>query len=106
MNLTHVKPPLDPAVLRPFDRSETLSAKEAAAWSGKTVSTIKRWCYRFAIGRRVGGRWLISKPALLALLEGDGDLLARYWAGDRESAAIAELFERAGAPLPRIRRAA
>jgi hypothetical protein len=86
---------LPPQVLRPYDRREALSLKEAAEISGKSVETIRRWCSLYDIGRRIGGQWAVSHPALLMLLDGDRKALAAYLAGDRSGASVRAYFERA-----------
>ena len=58
-------------VLIPFDRREALSLRQAAEISGKSVETIRRWCALHDIGRRIGGQWAVSHPALLMMLDGD-----------------------------------
>ena len=48
--------------LIPFDIREAISINEAAGIAGKSGGTIRIWCERFAIGRRVGGGiWRVSK---------------------------------------------
>jgi hypothetical protein len=49
----------EPQVLKPFDRRETRTTAEAAAFAGRTVRTIRRW-----LGRRVGNEWPVSIVAL------------------------------------------
>jgi hypothetical protein len=50
------------------DRDE-IPPKAAAGLAGRDPSTIRRWCLRYKIGRRVGGRWLVDRAKLLALIE-------------------------------------
>jgi hypothetical protein len=83
-------------VLVPFDRREALSLRQAAHISGKSVETIRRWCALHDIGRRIGGQWAVSHPALLMMLDGDRPALAAYLAGDRNGARVSPYFERAG----------
>jgi hypothetical protein len=46
---------------------------------GKSDRTIRDWCAKFGIGRRVaGGTLVISKVALPMLLDGDEDALKSY----------------------------
>ena len=54
----------EPQVLRPFHRSEVLSIAEAACIAGRAVRTIREWCLFHDIGRRIGGRWAVSKGRL------------------------------------------
>jgi hypothetical protein len=84
-----------PQVLIPFDRREALSLRQAADISGKSVETIRRWCALYDIGRRIGGQWAVSHPALLMMLDGDREALAAYLAGDRSGPLITAYFKRA-----------
>src|SRR5215212_9792608 len=85
---------LHPQVLIPFDRREALSLKQAAAISGKSVETVRRWCSLHDIGRRIGGQWAVSHPALLMMLDGDSEALAAYLTGERKGPAVSKYFER------------
>ena len=91
----------EPQVLRPFHRSEVLSVVEAAEVAGRSERTLRDWCARFDIGRRIGGRWAVSKVALGMLLLGDKAALAAYLTGDRHSTAIIAYYSQLGIPLPR-----
>jgi hypothetical protein len=91
----------EPQILRPFNRSEVLSIAEAAAIAGRKVRTMRDWCLRHDIGRRIEGQWAVSRVALGMLLDGDRDALKAYLAGDRSSPAVVSYFERCGVPLPR-----
>ena len=71
---------MPPQVLIPFNRNEALSLREAAEISGKSIETIRRWAALHDIGRLIGGRWAISHPALLMMLDGDRRALALYLA--------------------------
>jgi|SRR5680860_60022 len=95
--------PLSPQVLLPFHRDEVLSIVEAALQAGKSARTIREWCMRFDIGRRVAGRWAVSKVALQMLLDGDRDALHRYLAGDRTSPIVTAYYQRLEVPVPRTR---
>jgi hypothetical protein len=53
------------------------------------------------IGRRIGGRWAVSKIALAMLLDGDKDALAAYLAGDRSSSIVIGFFDRCNVTLPK-----
>lgn len=85
-----------PQVLIPFDRREGLTLRQAAEISGKSVETIRRWCALHDIGRRIGGQWAVSHPALLMMLDGDRAALKAYLAGNRESPLVRPYFKRAG----------
>jgi hypothetical protein len=89
----------EPQVLRPFHRSEVLSIAEAAHIAGRSERTLRDWCARFDIGRRIQGRWAVSKVALGMLLDGNKDALAAYLAGDRSSSNVREYFTRCRVPL-------
>lgn len=85
------------AVLVPFDPREAMTLAQAARRSGKSESTVRNWCLRWGIGRRVaGGIWHVSRPALEMLLDGDDEALAAYHSGDRSSAQVYRYFERTG----------
>ena len=76
----------DPArlrVLRPFDRAEAITVKEAAGRAAVSETAMRAWCTRYAIGRRRVGSLLVSAPALAMLLEDDVPALAAYLSGDR-----------------------
>jgi hypothetical protein len=84
-----------PQVLIPFDRREALSLRQAAEISGKSVETIRRWCALHDLGRRIGGQWAVSHPALLMLLDGDRAALTAYLAGERQGRIVCAYLERA-----------
>ena len=98
--------PREPQILRPFHRSEALPVAEAAQIAGRSKRTIREWCLLHDIGRRIQGRWAVSKVALAMLLDGNKEALAAYLAGDRSSTTVAEYFSRCGVPLPKQPRAA
>jgi hypothetical protein len=86
-----------PQVLIPFDRREALSLRQKTAEiSGKSVETIRRWCAIHDIGRRIGGQWAVSHPALLMLLDGHRSALRAYLCGDRDGPLATAYFQRAG----------
>jgi hypothetical protein len=85
-----------PRVLVPFHVDEAICPKEAAGLAGNTERTIRLWCEAEGVGRRIGGRWRVSKVALLMLLEGDRRALAAYHAGDRRSPLVQGYYRRAG----------
>ena len=94
----------EPQVLRPFNRAEVLSIEEAAEIAGKSIRTMREWCQRHDIGRRIGGRWAVSKVALAMLLDGEAEGLAAYLDGDRESPTIVKYFSlQGGSPPKRLR---
>jgi len=46
----------EPQVLKPYHRAEAIPIAEAARISGRSVRTLREWCARFYIGRRIGGQ--------------------------------------------------
>jgi hypothetical protein len=92
--------PYEPQVLQPFNRREMCTVAEAALTAGRSVRTIREWCTRLDIGRRIGGQWAVSRVALAMFLDGDPDALSAYLRGDRCSRAVVEYFERFFLPLP------
>jgi hypothetical protein len=84
-------------VLVPYDPMEALSVKEAAGLAGRSQSTLRNWCERFGIARKIaGGNWEISRIALQMLLDGDLEALAAYCAGDRTSPWVSAYFKQFG----------
>ena len=83
-------------VLTPFDHGEALTLQEAAARAKKSPGTIRNWCESEGLGRRVGGKWCVSKVALEMYLDGETGALARYLAGDRQAREVVSYFERFG----------
>jgi hypothetical protein len=85
--------------LIPFDPREGITTKEAAGISGRSQRTIRRWCEDHRIGRSIaGGNWIISRPALQMLIDGDLEALAAYRDdGVRgQYPPVAEYFRRVG----------
>ena len=85
-----------PKILIPFDNREAITVKEAALRAGRSPQTLREWCARYNLGRRIGGVWLISGPALAMFLEGDRMALRAYVAGDRSSPVVARYLARFG----------
>jgi hypothetical protein len=90
-----------PQVLMPFHRAEVASVAEARSIAGRSERTIRDWCQLHDIGRRIGGRWAVSRVALVMLLEGNKEALGIYLGGDRSSPLVTDYFRRCGVPLPR-----
>jgi hypothetical protein len=86
--------PYEPQVLRPFNRREMCTVVEAARIAGRSVRTIREWCARLDIGRRIGGQWAVSRVALAMYLDGNLEALRAYLRGDRSSPFIIEYFTR------------
>lgn len=47
-----------------------MGTAEAAKLAGVCEYTIRIWCGQYLIGRKVAGRWRVSRTALGALLSG------------------------------------
>ena len=92
--------PIEPQVLRPYNRQEVFSVAEAAICAGRSKRTIRGWCLLYDIGRKVNGQWYVSKVALLMWLEGNREALRAYLAGDRSSELVADYFARCDVILP------
>jgi hypothetical protein len=89
-------------VLTPYDPREGMSLKQAAERVGRSESSVKNWCHKYGVGRRVvSGVWVISKPALEMLLDDNHAALLAYHSGDKTSFEVREYFERTGVPLPK-----
>jgi hypothetical protein len=86
-----------PSVLTPFDKRESMTLADAAKQAGRSESTVKTWCQKWSIGRRVaGGPWCVSRVALAMLLDGNATALKAYHAGDRHGPLVAPYYERLG----------
>jgi hypothetical protein len=92
----------DLKILIPYDRREAISLRVAAEIADRSESTLRSWCQRYHIGRRVcSGPWEVSRPALLMLLDGNQKALNGYLAGDRDGELVTPYFRRAGVPAPK-----
>jgi hypothetical protein len=86
-----------PRVLIPFDKREAISLPIAATTASKSERTVRNWCVQFAVGRRIGGHWAVSRVALAMYLEGNEDALAAYHDGARaEYGPVADYYRRLG----------
>lgn len=67
-------------------RDETMLIWEAAAHSGKSEKTIRRWCTKYGIARQSAPNapLQISRIGLEMVLHGDWPALERLLSGDRE----------------------
>jgi hypothetical protein len=54
-----------------FTRANSTSVGMAARDTGIPARTLRRWCAKRGIGRRVGGTWFVDKAALAQMLAGD-----------------------------------
>jgi hypothetical protein len=89
----------EPQVLRPYHAAEALTAAEAASIYRKSERTIRDWSQLHDLGRKIGGRWMVSKVALAMWFDGNTVALSAYLRGDRTAPIIVEYFERCGVPL-------
>ncbi len=89
-----------PQVLIPYDRRESITLDHAARHIGRSVATLRQWAAVHDLGRKVGGRWEVSRVALAMHLDGNVQALAAYLAGDRTSDMVRSYFQRAGIPIP------
>ena len=85
-----------PHVLIPFDLEEALTIREAARIAGRRPVTVREWAANYDIGRRVCGRWMVSRVALAMHLDNDRNALTAYLMGDRESETVTGYFRRFG----------
>jgi hypothetical protein len=90
-----------PRVLTNFDAKEAISLKQAAGIANRSVETLREWASMRDLGRKVGGRWMVSHPCLLMFLESDTKALKAYWGGDRSSPLVSSYFTRAGLSPPK-----
>lgn len=79
------KPPIGAVVLKPYDAREVISPDVAAKQTHRTTETMRQWASMYALGRKVGGRWFLSRFALAMFIENDFAALKAFQLGDRES---------------------
>jgi hypothetical protein len=60
-----------PVILQPFDPAEAMSIVEAAHEAGISERQMRTWCPTHQIGRKIGGRYHVSRPLLTMYLHGD-----------------------------------
>jgi hypothetical protein len=87
---------MKPQVLIPWNAREAICVTEAAKIAGCSLVTVRTWASLHGLGRRVGGRWMLSRVALAMYLDGDTRALAAYLQGDRESELVVGYFARYG----------
>jgi hypothetical protein len=83
-------------VLIPFDLDEAVTVAQAAQIAGRRPVTVREWAANYDIGRRVCGRWMVSRVALAMHLDNDRNALKAYLMGDRESETVTGYFRRFG----------
>lgn len=84
------------AILRPYSAAEALTIKDAARLAGFAPRTLASWAERYRIGRHVGDNLRISRPHLLAMLDGDALALAALLSGRRDHPAVLPYLARCG----------
>lgn len=88
------KPPLGAIVLKPYDPREAISPDIAARQTHRTTETMRQWASLYALGRKVGGRWFLSRVALAMFLENDFTALKAFHLGDRASELVEPYLKR------------
>jgi hypothetical protein len=83
-------------ILSPFDIRESMEVAAATKYAGVVGATIRTWCVRYGIGRKIAGDWHVSRVALRMFMDGNTQALAAYHAGDRDNPAVVEYFVRVG----------
>jgi hypothetical protein len=73
-----------------------MTLKDFARQANRSPASARETVHIQGLGRKVGGRWLVSRVAAAAYLDGDRDALAAYWAGDRSSELVRPYYERLG----------
>ncbi len=89
-------------VLVPYNSAEAMTVGEAAALAHVTTVTMREWAARFDLGRRIGGRWFISRVALAMYLDGDRIALDAYLGGHRAGEIVEPYFRRCGIVTKKI----
>lgn len=79
-------------ILDPYDPAECMTPLQAAVRAGVAVNSIRYWCEKHGIGRKVVGKLKISGPALEMLLADDFAALTIYHAGERNTETIQRYF--------------
>jgi len=80
-------------VLIPWDVREAITVTEAAKVAGCSLVTVRTWAALHGLGRRVGGRWMLSRVALTMYLDGDAKAFRKLFASG-EGRPLAALIRR------------
>jgi hypothetical protein len=86
-------------ILDPYHGLEAITIPAAESLTGIPARTLRRWCVKYRIGRRVGGYkrpWMLSKVALAIVLARDWGALAAYHRGMRTEEPVANYYRAAG----------
>ncbi|GEM_PF-4187496 len=91
-NVTHIFS--DKAAPRWIGRYEGITITIAAGIAGKDPQTVRRWCMEYGIGVQPhkNKNWRVSRPALLALLDGDHRAIQIIRNGDRTNPAVRDYY--------------
>lgn len=87
-----------PQVLRPYHRLEAMTVAEAAIEANRSQRTVRAWCLRHELGRKIKGSWRVSRVAFAMFLDGN-DALNLYLCGDRTSPSVVAYFTRLNIPI-------
>ena len=60
-----------PAILQPFDPAESMSTAKAAREAGISERQMRTWCSAHRLGRKIGGRYHVSRPLFSMYRDGD-----------------------------------
>jgi len=88
-----------PQTLRPYSVKERMTIAEAAIEAGVSQRTARGWCLSYELGRKVKGKWAVSRVAWSAFLDGNEEALNRYLCGDRTSPCVVAYFTRHAIPI-------
>jgi hypothetical protein len=90
--------PLPPIICKPDD---VINVKRAAAVTGLSEKTVRRYFKRYRLGRQVSNNSPlgISLPALQMVVHGDFEALEHLRAGNRHHALVARYFDMLGIPI-------
>ena len=81
-------------ILRPYDKREAMTLRQAGEIADKSSETVRLWCERYHIGRKVAGTWKVSRIALAIFLDDDPAALRAYLAGDRTGPLVKPYLDR------------
>ncbi len=91
----HPRPPR-PKILDPFDKREGMSVAEYASQRDCSKPTAREEVNTQGLGRKLGGRWQVSRVLAAMYLNGDKEAMTAYWRGERETEVVKPYFERLG----------
>jgi hypothetical protein len=86
-------------ILDPYHKLEAISIPDAAEDFAIPARTLRRWCVKYRIGRRIGGYkrpWALSRVALLMVVDRKWAALDAYLRGVRKDEPVVSYFRAAG----------